>query len=213
MQKELMKISSLMDDIQNAKHRTNGLWCIGSIFRAQEELVLITKNNFILSNYCQGYEFIEELECLVSTVDQILQLEISEITVDHALYLYEISNDLAVKLHAQLCNTKDITFTSNYEAHRELLKVVEVIVECSKELIEQSRHNIIQTLADDVITTNSNRFEGLECDLRYHLKELYDMTDAELRANLTEQIIKILKDAVTINPNLSESIAFSNKGL
>lgn len=213
MQKELMKISSLMDDIQNAKHRTNGLWCIGSIFRAQEELVLITKNNFILSNYHQGYEFIKELECLVSTVDQILQLEISEITVDHALYLYEISNDLAVKLHTQLCNTKNINFASNFEAHRELLKVVEVIVECSTELIEQSRHNIIQTLADEVIATNSNQFEGLECDLRYHLKELYDMTDAELRANLTEQIIKILKDAVTINPNLSESIAFSNKGL
>lgn len=209
MQKELMKISSLMDDIQNAKHRTNGLWCIGSIFRAQEELVRLYKNNFILCNNSSSYEFINELECLVYAIDQILSLEISQVTPDNAIEIFELSNDLTVKLHTRLCSTKDMTFISQFETHRELLGIVEVIVECSKELIEQSRHNIIQTLTN---TLPEPVFEGVESDLRVDMRELIDMSNPELRANLTEGIIKILRSAVAIDPRLSESIAFSNKG-
>lgn len=211
MLNKLVKISSL-DDLQNAKHRHNGLWAIGSIFRATEEIMHLFKTNFMLANNPSKYAFIEELRCLVDLNDKFLELEVSDITPANALELYDYVDNLRANMIRSLTiqvNGEDLVgFASSKNTTIELLPAIETLTNAYHELVEQSRHNLLASISIHP-TADHSEFD----QLRKLCSKLQCMQDHEIRANLTNNTFEFLRLAKQIDPAIKNSLAFQNQGL
>ena len=211
MLNKLVKISSL-DDLQNAKHRHNGLWAIGSIFRATEEVMHLFKTNFMLANNPSKYAFIEELRCLVDLNDKFLELEVSDITPANALELYDYIDNLRANMIRSLtiqANGEDLVgFASSKNTTIELLPAIETLTNAYHELVEQSRHNLLASISINPSLDHSE-FD----QLRKLCSKLQCMQDHEIRANLTNDTFEFLRLAKHIDPAIKNSLAFQNQGL
>lgn len=211
MLNKLVKISSL-DDLQNAKHRHNGLWAIGSIFRATEEIMHLFKTNFMLANNPSKYAFIEELKCLVDLNDKFLELEVSDITPANALELFDYVDNLRSNMIRSLTiqvNGEDLVgFTSSKNTTIELLPAIETLTNAYHELVEQSRHNLLASISINPSLDHSE-FD----QLRKLCSKLQCMQDHEIRANLTNNTFEFLRLAKHIDPAIKNSLAFQNQGL
>ena len=211
MLSKLVKISSL-DDLQNAKHRHNGLWAIGSIFRATEEIMHLFKTNFMLANNPSKYAFIEELKCLVDLNDKFLELEVSNITPANTLELYGYVDNLRANMIRSLTitvNGEDLVgFASSKNTTIELLPAIETLTNAYHELVEQSRHNLLASISINPSLDHSE-FD----QLRKLCSKLQCMQDHEIRANLTNDTFEFLRLAKHIDPAIKNSLAFQNQGL
>lgn len=211
MLNKLVKISSL-DDLQNAKHRHNGLWAIGSIFRATEEVMHLFKTNFMLANNPSKYAFIEELKCLVDLNDKFLELEVSDITPANALELYDYVDNLRANMIRSLTitiNGEDLVgFASSKNTTIELLPAVETLTNAYHELVEQSRHNLLASISISP-TADHSEFD----QLRKLCSRLQCMQDHEIQAGLTNNTFEFLRLAKQIDPAIKNSLAFQNQGL
>lgn len=211
MLSKLVKISSL-DDLQNAKHRHNGLWAIGTIFRATEEIMHLFKTNFMLANNASKYAFIEELKCLVDLNDKFLELEVSDITPANALELYDYVDNLRANMIRSLTitiNGEDLVgFASSKNTTIELLPAIETLTNAYHELVEQSRHNLLASISINPSLDHSE-FD----QLRKLCSKLQCMQDHEIRANLTNNTFEFLRLAKQIDPAIKNSLAFQNQGL
>lgn len=211
MLSKLVKISSL-DELQNAKHRHNGLWAIGSIFRATEEIMHLFKTNFMLANNPSKYAFIEELKCLVDLNDKFLELEVSDITPANALELYDYVDNLRANMIRSLTitvNGEDLVgFASSKNTTIELLPAIETLTNAYHELVEQSRHNLLASISINPSLDHSE-FD----QLRKLCSRLQCMQDHEIRANLTNDTFEFLRLAKQIDPAIKNSLAFQNQGL
>lgn len=211
MLNKLVKFSSL-DDLQNAKHRHNGLWAIGAIFKATKEIMLLFKTNFMLANNPSKYAFIEELECLVDLNDKLLSLDISNVTPANALELYDYADNLRAGMIRSLTitiNGEDLVgFTSSKNTTIELLPAVETLTNAYHELVEQSRHNLLAGISINPSLDHSE-FD----QLRKLCSRLQCMQDHEIRANLTNDTFEFLRLAKQIDPAIKNSLAFQNQGL
>lgn len=211
MLNKLVKMSSL-DDLQNAKHRHNGLWAIGSIFRATEEIMHLFKTNFMLANNPSKYAFIEELKCLVELNDKFLELEVSDITPANALELYDFVDNLRANMIRSLTitvNGEDLVgFASSKNTTIELLPAIETLTNAYHELVEQSRHNLLASISINPSLDHSE-FD----QLRKLCSKLQCMQDHEIRANLTNNTFEFLRLAKHIDPAIKNSLAFQNQGL
>lgn len=211
MLNKLVKISSL-DDLQNAKHRHNGLWAIGSIFRATEEVMHLFKTNFMLANNPSKYAFIEELRCLVDLNDKLLSLDISNVTPANALELYDYADNLRAGMIRSLTiqvNGEDLVgFASSKNTTIELLPAIETLTNAYHELVEQSRHNLLASISINPSLDHSE-FD----QLRKLCSKLQCMQDYEIRANLTNDTFEFLRLAKQIDPAIKNSLAFQNQGL
>lgn len=211
MLNKLVKISSL-DDLQNAKHRHNGLWAIGSIFRATEEVMHLFKTNFMLANNPSKYAFIKELRCLVNLNDKFLELEVSDITPANALELYDYVDNLRANMIRSLTiqvNGEDLVgFASSKNTTIELLPAIETLTNAYHELVEQSRHNLLASISIHP-TADHSEFD----QLRKLCSRLQCMQDHEIRANLTNDTFEFLRLAKQIDPAIKNSLAFQNQGL
>lgn len=211
MLNKLVKISSL-DDLQNAKHRHNGLWAIGSIFRATEEVMHLFKTNFMLANNPSKYAFIEELRCLVDLNDKFLELEVGDITPANALELYDYVDNLRANMIRSLTiqvNGEDLVgFASSKNTTIELLPAIETLTNAYHELVEQSRHNLLASISINPSLDHSE-FD----QLRKLCSKLQCMQDHEIRANLTNDTFEFLRLAKQIDPAIKNSLAFQNQGL
>lgn len=211
MLNKLVKISSL-DDLQNAKHRHNGLWAIGSIFRATEEVMHLFKTNFMLANNPSKYAFIEELKCLVDLNDKFLELEVSDITPANALELYDYIDNLRANMIRSLTiqvNGEDLQgFASSKNTTIELLPAIETLTNAYHELVEQSRHNLLASISISPTLDHSEYDQ-----LRKLCSKLQCMQDHEIRAGLTNNTFEFLRLAKQIDPAIKNSLAFQNQGL
>lgn len=211
MLNKLVKMSSL-DDLQNAKHRHNGLWAIGSIFRATEEIMHLFKTNFMLANNASKYAFIEELKCLIDLNDKFLELEVSDITPANALELYDYVDNLRANMIRSLTitvNGEDLVgFASSKNTTIELLPAIETLTNSYHELVEQSRHNLLASISINPSLDHSE-FD----QLRKLCSKLQCMQDHEIRANLTNNTFEFLRLAKQIDPAIKNSLAFQNQGL
>lgn len=211
MLNKLVKISSL-DDLQNAKHRHNGLWAIGSIFRATEEVMHLFKTNFMLANNPSKYAFIEELRCLVDLNDKFLELEVSDITPANALELYDYVDNLRSNMIRSLTiqlNGEDLVgFASSKNTTIELLPAIETLTNAYHELVEQSRHNLLASISISPTLDHSEYDQ-----LRKLCSKLQCMQDHEIRAGLTNNTFEFLRLSKQIDPAIKNSLAFQNQGL
>lgn len=211
MLNKLVKISSL-DDLQNAKHRHNGLWAIGAIFKATKEIMLLFKTNFMLANNPTKYKFYSELECLVDLNDKLLSLDISNITPANALELYDYADNLRAGMIRSLTitvNGEDLVgFASSKNTTIELLPAIETLTNAYHELVEQSRHNLLASISINPSLDHSE-FD----QLRKLCSKLQCMQDHEIRANLTNDTFEFLRLAKHIDPAIKNSLAFQNQGL
>nr|DAX74193.1 MAG TPA: hypothetical protein [Caudoviricetes sp.] len=211
MLNKLVKMSSL-DDLQNAKHRHNGLWAIGAIFKATKEIMLLFKTNFMLANNPSKYAFIEELKCLVDLNDKLLSLDISDVTPANALELFDYVDNLRSNMIRSLTitiNGEDLVgFASSKNTTIELLPAIETLTNAYHELVEQSRHNLLASISINPSLDHSE-FD----QLRKLCSRLQCMQDHEIRANLTNDTFEFLRLAKHIDPAIKNSLAFQNQGL
>lgn len=211
MLNKLVKFSSL-DDLQNAKHRHNGLWAIGAIFKATKEIMLLFKTNFMLANNPSKYAFIEELKCLVDLNDKLLSLDISDVTPANALELYDYVDNLRANMIRSLTitiNGEDLVgFASSKNTTIELLPAIETLTNAYHELVEQSRHNLLASISINPSLDHSE-FD----QLRKLCSRLQCMQDHEIGANLTNDTFEFLRLAKQIDPAIKNSLAFQNQGL
>lgn len=211
MLNKLVKMSSL-DDLQNAKHRHNGLWAIGAIFKATKEIMLLFKTNFMLANNPSKYAFIEELECLVDLNGKLLSLDISNVTPANALELYDYVDNLRANMIRSLTiqvNGEDLVgFASSKNTTIELLPAIETLTNAYRELVDQSRHNLLASISISP-TADHSEFD----QLRKLCSKLQCMQDHEIRANLTNDTFEFLRLVRQIDPTIKNSLAFQNQGL
>lgn len=205
---KLVKISSL-DDIQNAKHRHNGLWAIGAIFKASKEIMSLFKTNFMLANNPTKFKFYIELERLVELNDKFLSLDISDVTPANALELYDYADNLRA-LMIEFIAASDVSgnFASSKNTTIELLPAIETLTNAYRELVDQSRHNLLSS-----ITINPTADHSEYDQLRKLCSRLQCMQDHEIRANLTNDTFEFLRLAKQIDPAIKNSLAFQNQGL
>jgi len=203
---------SSLDDLQNAKHRHNGLWAIGAIFKATKEIMLLFKTNFMLANNPSKYAFIEELKCLVDLNDKLLSLDISDVTPANALELFDYVDNLRSNMIRSLTitiNGEDLVgFASSKNTTIELLPAIETLTNAYHELVEQSRHNLLASISINPSLDHSE-FD----QLRKLCSRLQCMQDHEIRANLTNDTFEFLRLAKHIDPAIKNSLAFQNQGL
>ena len=207
---KLVKISSL-DDIQNAKHRHNGLWAIGAIFKASKEIMSLFKTNFMLANNPTKFKFYTELECLVELNDKLLSLDISDITPANALELYDYADNLRALMIKFLTVGESGNFASSKNTTIELLPAIETLTNAYRELVDQSRHNLLASISINPTADHSEQFPFDQ--LRKLCSKLQCMQDHEIQAGLTNNTFEFLRLVKQIDPNIKSSLAFQNQGL
>ena len=208
MLNKLVKISSL-DDIQNAKYRHNGLWAIGAIFKASKEIMSLFKTNFMLANNPTKYKFYSELERLVELNDKLLSLNISDITPANALELYDYADNLRAEMIRFLTVSEESgNFASSKNTTIELLPAIETLTNAYRELVDQSRHNLLASISINQ-TADHSEFD----QLRKLCSKLQCMQDHEIQAGLTNNTFEFLRLVKQIDPTIKSSLAFQNQGL
>lgn len=210
MLNKLVKISSL-DDIQNAKHRHNGLWAIGAIFKASKEIMSLFKTNFMLANNPTKFKFYSELECLVDLNDKLLSLDISDITPANALELYDYADNLRAEMIKFLTVGESGNFASSKNTTIEILPAIETLTNAYCELVDQSRHNLLASISINPTADHSEQFPFDQ--LRKLCSKLQCMQDHEIQAGLTNNTFEFLRLAKQIDPAIKNSLAFQNQGL
>lgn len=210
MLNKLVKISSL-DDIQNAKHRHNGLWAIGAIFKASKEIMSLFKTNFLLANNPTKFKFYTELECLVELNYKFLSLDISDITPSNALELYDYADNLRALMIKFLAVGESGNFASSKNTTVELLPAIETLTNAYRELVDQSRHNLLASISIQLAPDHSEQFPFDQ--LRKLCSKLQCMQDHEIRAGLTNNTFEFLRLVKQIDPTIKNSLAFQNQGL
>lgn len=210
MLNKLVKISSL-DDIQNAKHRHNGLWAIGSIFKASKEIMSLFKTNFMLANNPTKFKFYTELECLVELNDKLLSLDISDITPANALELYDYADNLRALMIKFLTVGESGNFASSKNTTIELLPAIETLTNAYRELVDQSRPNLLASISIHSTADHSEQFPFDQ--LRKLCSKLQCMQDHEIQAGLTNNTFEFLRLVKQIDPTIKSSLAFQNQGL
>ena len=210
MLNKLVKISSL-DDIQNAKHRHNGLWAIGAIFKASKEIMSLFKTNFLLANNPTKFKFYTELECLVELNDKFLSLDISDITPANALELYDYADNLRALMIKFLTVGESGNFASSKNTTIELLPAIETLTNAYRELVDQSRHNLLASISINPTADHSEQFPFDQ--LRKLCSKLQCMQDHEIRAGLANNTFEFLRLVKQIDPTIKSSLAFQNQGL
>lgn len=204
---KLVKISSL-DDIQNAKHRHNGLWAIGAIFKASKEIMSLFKTNFMLANNPTKFKFYTELECLVELNDKLLSLDISDVTPANALELYDYADNLRALMIKSLAVGESGNFASSKNTTIELLPAIETLTNAYRELVDQSRHNLLASISINPAADHSEYDQ-----LRKLCSKLQCMQDHEIQAGLTNNTFEFLRLVKQIDPTIKSSLAFQNQGL
>lgn len=213
MLKELVKISTL-DDIQNVKHRHNGLWAIGSIFRALEEILHLHKTNFVLANNPSSYRFIDELNELIELNDKFLKLEISDVTPANVLMIYDLADNLRMNMLQSLtCGETIVGFLASKQTTIELLPAIEVLVYAYRELLDQSRHNLLASMSSGCLGNQDEQDTNTIQQIRELCCKLQNMQLHEIKANLTSSVFEFLKLAKQLDPTIKSSLAFQNQGL
>lgn len=207
MLNKLVKISSL-DDIQNAKHRHNGLWAIGAIFKASKEIMSLFKTNFMLANNPTKFKFYTELECLVELNDKFLSLDISDVTPANALELYDYADNLRALMIKFLTVGESGNFASSKNTTIELLPAIETLTNAYRELVDQSRHNLLASISINP-TADHSEFD----QLRKLCSKLQCIQDHEIQAGLTNNTFEFLRLVKQIDPTIKSSLAFQNQGL
>lgn len=207
MLNKLVKISSL-DDIQNAKHRHNGLWAIGAIFKASKEIMSLFKTNFMLANNPTKFKFYSELECLVDLNDKLLSLDISDITPANALELYDYADNLRAEMIKFLTVGESGNFASSKNTTIEILPAIETLTNAYRELVDQSRHNLLASISINPTADHSEYDQ-----LRKLCSKLQCMQDHEIQAGLTNNTFEFLRLVKQIDPTIKSSLAFQNQGL
>lgn len=210
MLNKLVKISSL-DDLQNAKHRHNGLWAIGAIFKASKEIMSLFKTNFMLANNPTKYKFYSELECLVELNDKLLSLDISDITPANALELYDYADNLRALMIKFLTVGESGNFASSKNTTIEILPAIETLTNAYRELVDQSRHNLLASISINPTADHSEQFPFDQ--LRKLCSKLQCMQDHEIQAGLTNNTFEFLRLVKQIDPTIKSSLAFQNQGL
>lgn len=210
MLNKLVKISSL-DDIQNAKHRHNGLWAIGAIFKASKDIMSLFKTNFMLANNPTKFKFYSELECLVDLNDKLLSLDISDITPANALELYDYADNLRAEMIKFLTVGESGNFASSKNTTIEILPAIETLTNAYCELVDQSRHNLLASISINPTADHSEQFPFDQ--LRKLCSKLQCMQDHEIQAGLTNNTFEFLRLAKQIDPAIKNSLAFQNQGL
>lgn len=210
MLNKLVKISSL-DDLQNAKHRHNGLWAIGAIFKASKEIMSLFKTNFMLANNPTKYKFYSELECLVELNDKLLSLDISDITPANALELYDYADNLRALMIKFLTVGESRNFASSKNTTIEILPAIETLTNAYRELVDQSRHNLLASISINPTADHSEQFPFDQ--LRKLCSKLQCMQDHEIQAGLTNNTFEFLRLVKQIDPTIKSSLAFQNQGL
>lgn len=210
MLNKLVKISSL-DDIQNAKHRHNGLWAIGAIFKASKEIMSLFKTNFMLANNPTKFKFYTELECLVDLNDKLLSLDISDITPANALELYDYTDNLRAEMIRFLTVGESGNFASSKNSTIELLPAIETLTNAYRELVDQSRHNLLASISIQLAPDHSEQFPFDQ--LRKLCSKMQCMQDHEIQAGLTNNTFEFLRLVKQIDPTIKSSLAFQNQGL
>ena len=211
MLNKLVKISSLVD-IQNAKHRHNGLWAIGAIFKASKEIMSLFKTNFMLANNPTKFKFYTELEYLVELNDKFLSLDISDITPANALELYDYADNLRAEM-IKFIAASDVSgnFASSKNTTIELLPAIETLTNAYRELVDQSRHNLLASISINPTAYHSEQFPFDQ--LRKLCSKLQCMQDHEIQAGLTNNTFEFLRLVKQIDPTIKSSLAFQNQGL
>lgn len=207
MLNKLVKISSL-DDIQNAKHRHNGLWAIGAIFKASKEIMSLFKTNFMLANNPTKFKFYSELECLIELNDKLLSLDISDITPANALDLYDYADNLRAEMIKFLTVGESVNFASSKNTTIEILPAIETLTNAYRELVDQSRHNLLASISINPTADHSEYDQ-----LRKLCSKLQCMQDHEIQAGLTNNTFEFLRLVKQIDPTIKNSLAFQNQGL
>ena len=210
MLNKLVKISSL-DDIQNAKHRHNGLWAIGAIFKASKEIMSLFKTNFMLVNNPTKYKFYIELERLVELNDKLLSLDISDVTPANALELYDYADNLRALMIKFLTVGESGNFASSKNTTIEILPAIETLTNAYRELVDQSRHNLLASISIQLAPDRSEQFPFDQ--LRKLCSKLQCMQDHEIQAGLTNNTFEFLRLVKQIDPTIKSSLTFQNQGL
>lgn len=210
MLNKLVKISSL-DDLQNAKHRHNGLWAIGAIFKASKEIMSLFKTNFMLANNPTKFKFYSELECLVDLNDKLLSLDISDISPANALELYDYADNLRAEMIKFLTVGESGNFASSKNTTIEILPAIETLTNAYRELVDQSRHNLLASISIQLAPDHSEQFPFDQ--LRKLCSKMQCMQDHEIQASLTNNTFEFLRLAKQIDPAIKNSLAFQNQGL
>lgn len=203
MLKELVKISSL-DDIENAKHRQTGLWAIGSIFRAVAEIRNCYTENFVLANNPNAYPLHQDVANLISLNDELLKLQFTDITPAMMVQILDCAECLRTQILQGIQNNAS-GFAGTRQCSMDLLPAVETLISCYKELLDQSRHNLLASFSIDV--------QDPLTKLRELCTKVQALQDHELTANLTHLTFEFLKLAKGVDPLIKNSLAFENKGL
>ena len=207
MLKELVKISSL-DDIENAKHRQTGLWAIGSIFRAVAEIRNCYTENFVLANNPNAYPLHQDVANLISLNDELLKLQFTDITPAMMVQILDCAECLRTQIFQGIQNNAS-GFAGARQCSMDLLPAVEALIACYRELLDQSRHNLLASFS---LQTSRDASDSVD-KLRELCTKVQALQDHELTANLTHLTFEFLKLAKGIDPLIKNSLAFENKGL
>lgn len=191
MHPKLAKFSNIIDpDLSSSKFRVEGLWCLQSLFKASGELVKLSKTNFTLQTNPRSFVLHEDLECLIDLLDKVLSLDVSTITPPNAFELLDHTEKFQVKILDLLSNPKSSTFESDAGLAAVLFPIVDTIGVACRELYEQSRHNIIQTLDNQEVQFEQDQLIGL---IKQKLQKMQNFSEAEFKANLCTFVYDILK--------------------
>ena len=167
------------------------------------------KTNFLLANNPTKYKFYSELECLVELNDKLLSLDISDITPANALELYDYADNLrALMIKFLTASEESGNFASSKNTTIELLPAIETLTNAYRELVDQSRHNLLASISI-FPTADHSEYD----QLRKLCSKLQCMQDHEIRANLTNDTFEFLRLAKQIDPAIKNSLAFQNQGL
>lgn len=193
----IAKYSTCLDqrqDLSLSKSRLEGLWVINAIFKAMEQLVVLHKTNFILASQVD-FVFKQELRCLVTLVDKILSLDLSQITPGNASELVQQTENFQILLLEYLADANDFGMSSQALLCSQVLEIVQVLNLASIQLYQQSKLNIMQELDNQQLQPQEfNSTVNLDI-IRNNCNELLKMSETQLRANLSNFVYDTLRIA------------------
>lgn len=177
---------------------------ISQIRKGAEELVRLSEMNFILTVSPGSYPHIDKVICLVRLLNKILNLEISQVTPDNAMELYERVSELR-ELCIDSAKSSGHSFFEPGCVDADLYPVLSKLQSASLDLYHQSTKNVLQSIANHSKETPSVSGVKEIC------QKILQMQDAELKASLSTVTVEFLKAATEVDNQLLNSLAFQNK--
>lgn len=219
MQQKLVKFSALADNLQTLKLRNEGVWVFAGIFKSMEELVTVASQTPVLVHNFEGFVFAKELEKLVTTLDNILRLEISQISPAASICLLEACEDLRVKIRTLLFeSTEEHSIFSQKEAASKLSPIVETLFPLIQSLVNQSRSNFVAAAdlyAKETIEKLGQNNAKLRA--RYEFERLVNQWSKDPRNPKSLEMAEFIKNASILiqepGSSLSGTLKMSNSGI